>query len=157
MAVYYVQQRGKYNFVFTFFQQLRGSYKILKTFYQALRGRYVYLIKYEKRILGRHRIANDIEGFLLYVGQDAKPDLSGMPLAYFTAKPYLFEVDPGHDYYFIVRYRNTRTAIISRALKTMDQIVFVFTIDSSMLKRPNGRLHPRRDCRGVRFASRFRT
>ena len=60
------------------------------------------------RLGGKYRIADDtIEGYELYRGVDSEPDLTGTPWATFTELPYESEeLDAGHTYYFVTRFRN---------------------------------------------------
>jgi len=92
-------------------------------------GLYGVQVSVQSRKLGNYRIKNDIDGYVLYLGEDALPNLDGTPDAFSATLPFNLAVTPPvsgtKTVYAVVRKRD------SYGLESQNQNAKVFVIDSA--------------------------
>lgn len=57
-------------------------------------------------LLGNYRIANDIAGFVLYIGTNAPPTFDGTPQAYSATLPVSYTITPPGTFHVVLRKRD---------------------------------------------------
>lgn len=84
----------------------------------------------------QYGIADDsLAGYLVFVGQDAEPDLSGAPDEFSAALPIVVEsLAPGHTYHLVTRARN---AYGLQSQNTQSTLLVVAADGSEALGRPS--------------------
>jgi hypothetical protein len=92
-------------------------------------GSYRFFLHSTQDAVGRCRVANDVGGYVLYVGIDAEPDLTAPPQAYGVSLPISFPVSTPptgtRAFHLLVRLRD------SYGLESGNQRSRIVTIDSS--------------------------
>jgi hypothetical protein len=121
---------GDYGYLFSFTDSGSGDYhSIYQTFTDSGVGDYGYWVSVSNSGSGDYRVANNIAGFVVWIGSDVLPDLTTAPTAYSATLPISIPIVPPGvgttTFYVVVRRRNHYDLV------SQNQRAFTITVDSA--------------------------